>query len=268
MHLLSCWNCCHNPLQLGAVGLPFGYCTRHDQVLRSPTATTCGQLLRKDLLSPRVIEQREIHAHDYPSGRVALLAAPRDAARASETTERPNGQLAADPVAEEAVDYRLQQRKIATMAGLRRLPGGRAEAAMLCLARGYVHNCLANRGRWTSGLHLLHWTLLRLTEEPAFALTDLWGPVALPVERLVELERWRLVMMRLAQIADVANAARQQQEERVGELADLPEKAAQSTQPGSLSSLLGWLRKHQSVWEEALPTERYRQLAASLHCDE
>ena len=58
---LSCVNCCHNPLQLGPVGTAFGYCTRHRAILNQPQLTTCGRLLRKDLLAESARRQSAIH---------------------------------------------------------------------------------------------------------------------------------------------------------------------------------------------------------------
>ena len=59
MNLHSCQNCWFNGLQYGALGLPVGYCSRHNKILNVSDRSTCGLHLRKDLTVLRAIEYRK-----------------------------------------------------------------------------------------------------------------------------------------------------------------------------------------------------------------
>ena len=69
-----------------------------------------------------------------------------DSQDVSSALEQPNGQLPADPIIEEVQGYGQLDSKMASMAALHRIPGSRAEVAMLSLSRGYFGNCRAHGG--------------------------------------------------------------------------------------------------------------------------
>jgi hypothetical protein len=61
MMLLSCVNCCHNPLQSDLLGTQYGYCTQHRRLLLVPEQLTCGRHLRKDLGLETAARERALH---------------------------------------------------------------------------------------------------------------------------------------------------------------------------------------------------------------
>ena len=264
---LACINCCHNPLQLGPVGTTFGYCARHRVVLNRPQSTTCGQLLRKDLLAESAQRERAIHATTYPEDRVVLVAEPKQVASRKGYVEKANGQLPADPIVEEVQGYGHLDSKIATMAALHRIPGARAEVALLSLSRAYFGNCMAHGGRWTAGVHLLFWTLSRLDEPPVINATDLRGPIAYSLGHTISLARWTIVALRLAFVSDVGRAARAEHD-RAGKLARLPEQAVRAAPGIDPDRLIRWLGKKKSGWSSALSAHRYARLREELHHEE
>lgn len=263
MEPLSCKNCCHNPMQLGPIGTAFGYCTRHHLTLHVPYLTTCGQLLRKDLLPARAKSEREIHAQTYSRGRVSLVTQPTRSAADAGWVHQLNGEFADDQVFQTVANYGSLPSKFASIAALSVLATSRAEIAMVSLGRAYFRNCAEHDGQWTAGVHVLWWTLRRLYDEPTFGATDVLGPISLPLERLLELAQWQLVTFRLALIIDVSDVAREASDP-VGGLAALAREAVATTQPGSPSRLLAWLRKRTQKISEALPMERYFQLREEL----
>ena len=204
---LSCLNCCHNPLQLGPLGTQFGYCTRHRLVLNHPQATTCGQLLRKDLLAESASRENHLHAAAFSTDRIVFLGTRKQATALKGAVEKPNGQMPADAIVEELQNYGSLDSKIGSMAVLHRIPGARAEVAMLSLSRAYFRNCVANGGSWTAGIHLLYWTLRRLDEEPEINATDLRGPIPYSLTHTLAVARWSLLAFRLAFVSDVGRVA-------------------------------------------------------------
>lgn len=261
---LSCLNCCHNPLQLGPVGTSFGYCTRHELLLTHPQLTTCGQLLRKDLLAASAERERALHAATYAEDHVALVTAPGVRAEARRFVEAPNGQLLADDVVEEVQQYGTQGSKIATMAALHRIRGARAEVAMLSLSRAYFANCVRGGGAWTAGVHLLFWTLKRLEENPALAATDLRGPIGHSLGQTIAVARWLVVTQRLALVSDVARQAAKDNDP-VAKLGDLAIGAVKAGQGADPDELLGWLAGKRPAVRRALSPARYAELRKSLH---
>lgn len=262
---LSCVNCCHNPLQLGPLGTAFGYCTRHRVVLNQPHVTTCGQLLRKDLLAKSATAERVLHAKTYPPDRVVTVARPDMLAAKKGFAEKANGQqLPADPVVEEAQNYGQLDSKIGTMAALHRIPGARAEVAMLSLSRSYFRNCVSKKGSWTAGMHLLFWTLGRLDQEPAIAATDIRGPIAFSLARTIAVARWTLIAFRLAFIGDVGEAA-EKEGDKAGKLALLPSNAVRAVPGINPDGLLAWLSTSRPRWSSALSPHRYAMLKKELH---
>lgn len=261
---LSCVNCCHNPLQLGSVGTAFGFCTRHQAVLNQPQLTTCGQLLRKDLLAESAARQRTIHRKSYSEERISMVMDPSLPASKRGLIEKPNGQLPADAVIEEVQNFGHLDSKIASMAALHRVPGVRAEVAMLSLSRGYFGNCIARGGQWTAGVHLLYWTLGRLDSNPVPEATDLRGPIAFSVGHTIAVARWTLIAFRLAFVGDVGSAAAQAKD-KAGRLSRLPGQAAKATPGIDPDRLLGWLGQRRPIWSSALSAHRYAKLRQTLH---
>jgi hypothetical protein len=260
---LSCLNCCHNPLQLGPLGTSFGYCTRHRLVLNNAEATTCGHHLRKDLLFDSAARERATHRKAYPEGTVVLVTRPGTSA-GPDLARKANGHLPDDGVVEQVRSYGDLGSRIATMAALHQIPGARAESAMLSLSRGYFRNCLAMGGTWTSGIHLLFWTLRRLDQDPPIAATDVRGPLAGSLEHTVALARWSLVALRLAFVGDVAQAALAEGDQ-TGRLTSLPGKAMAATAGGDADGLLHWLKASRPRWSLALSNRRYRQINEEIH---
>jgi hypothetical protein len=267
MEPLSCVNCCHNPLQLGPVGTSFGYCTRHRVLLTQPHRTTCGQLLRKDLLSESAAREQTVHTRQYSPEHIALVVDPGVAAAPHGLVEKPNGQVKRDAVIEEVLNYGGLDSKIATMAALHRVPGCRAEVAMLSLSRGYFKTCVSRGGPWTSAVHLAYWTLDRLDVEPELAATDLRGPIGFSVARTIALAQWAIVAFRLAFLADVGRQA-QRERDPAGRLATLAPTAAAAAPPTNPGLLLHWLGQKRGQWRAAISPRRYAKLRESLHRDD
>jgi hypothetical protein len=264
MEPLSCLNCCHNPLQLGVVGTAFGYCTRHRLVLLQSHHTTCGQLLRKDLLAESALREAARHVETFTRENVWMVRAPSVAARERGLVEEPNGELASDAVYEDVRAYGKLETKIASLAKLWRTPGVRAETALLSLGRAYFQNCIRRGGAWTAGLHLLWRTLERVAEEPELEATELRGPISVPLPKLVDLAKWSIIAQRLALISDVGGRATT---EDVASLKSLADRAMAETTP-STKHLLGWLRRHRHTITGALPRWRYEELATQLTNEE
>jgi hypothetical protein len=261
---LSCINCCHNPLQLGSVGTVFGYCTRHRAVLNQPQLTTCGQLLRKDLLADSGRRQRAIHSQSFAPDHIATVADPDRSASKAGLVEKPNGQLPPDPVIEEVQNFGNLDSRIASMAALHRVPGARAEVAMLSLSRAYFGNCVARGGPWTAGVHLLYWTLGRLDADPALGATDLRGPIAFSLGHTIAVARWSLIAFRLAFVSDVGQEAESVQD-RAGRLARLAGQAVKAAPGTDPDRLLDWLGKKKPGWSTALSAQRYAEIREQLH---
>jgi hypothetical protein len=135
----------------------------------------------------------------------------------------------------------------------------------MSLGRAYFQNCIAHDGRWTAGVHLFHWTLRRLGQEPIPVASDLLGPLTLPLARLIELAKWQIIAFRLVLISDIAQHAALEGESTVGKIASLARDAAEKTQPGSTESLLRWLQRQSRHINETFPPERYDALRRELH---
>jgi len=257
---LSCVNCCHNPLQLGPTGTAFGYCTRHRVVLQSPELLTCGQLRRKDLYGASVEREQEAHSSRYVRSRPALLHAPKDRKKADLHYERSNGGMPSDRVVEEVLAYGTMP-KIATMAALRQIPGTRAEIALTSLGRAYIANCAAKHGAWTSGLHLVWWTLGRLSTAPVIRATDLRTTFGQRIERLTSVAQWLVIGHRLTLVAEVARQSREENDP-LADLETLPEEAAMHGDPDQPDETLRFLASKpvQKRIDVALSEARYHAL--------
>ena len=270
MILLSCLNCCHNPLQTDSLGPAVGYCTEHRTVLLSPSQLTCGRQFRKDLGAESAAKQRTLHERRFSPEMIAKL---------NESTRPVNGghtsaskadlhELASDHVAEAVLDYGRLESKIASLAQLRYLSGVRPEMAMLSLGRVYVRRCLDRGGRWTSGMHLFWWTRRRVLENPEIELADLRVESTAPLSRQVALAQWSIIMMRLLFISDVGFYAGSS-DRKMGRLARFAELAAEQTGELSPKRLLGWLKRDGTrLLNQALSEERYEKLSATLRNDE
>ncbi|MCK5797680.1 MAG: hypothetical protein KAI47_10880 [Deltaproteobacteria bacterium] len=267
MRLISCENCCFNALQYDNVGLSFGYCTEHRCVLNTPSRLTCGRHFRKDLLLASAQQEAKQHSAHYSPAFVALVDGSRANGSTTTTSPKDVAQLKKDPVANIVVEYGRIGTKILSLSQLRMLRGGRAEIALLSLARSYVRRCVQNGGAWTSGVHVSWWTKNRLAEEPSFEVSDLRVETALPVRRQIDLAKWSTVMMRLVFLSDLGKYASNDRS-RVKSLASLPEEAVIAT--GSLSPrrLLAWVKRHAlPKFEWALSEQSYARLCDNLHQD-
>jgi hypothetical protein len=263
MLLLSCSNCWFNGLQYGSVGLSVGYCTEHRVVLRAADYTTCGRHMRKDLPLKSAEEANCRHGRVYPREKVSLLS--RDSLNGDVLAEQDSSLVSTDSVGDAVAQYGGLDAKIESLAQLRSIPGARAELAMLSLARSYVQRCVARRGAWTSGLHLLWWTRRRLAEEPQLQASDIRLSLPVSSQRQVELAKWSIVMLRLAYVSDVGEYAKRTRH-RVARLATLVEDAARATQSLNLRRLLSWI-KAEAVpkFDRTLPRDEYARLARLLH---
>ncbi len=265
MTLLSCVNCCHNPLQSDSLGTSMGFCTEHRRVLLSPAQLTCGRHLRKDLTAPRAIVQRERHQARYTPSAVVRLDDPGRPANGGYTSNEAADMrhLEHDHVGLAVLDYGKLDSKIASLAQLRSLEGARPELARLSLARAYVNRCMDRGGKWTSGVHLLWWTRRRLLDRPEVGVSDIRGDLAIPLARQVELAEWSLVMLRILFISDVGHYA--PRTDPVHRLATFAEDAATATGVLSPKNLLGWLKREGvKLFDAALPEQKYDALATKL----
>jgi hypothetical protein len=270
MNLQSCQNCWFNGLQYGALGLSVGYCVRHRKVLGAPDDTTCGLHLRKDLPLGRARQVGDVHVHKkhYPVHEIVMV---RDKGPTFDTvSDDPKDikTLISDPVGATAYEYGALGSKIESLAVLRNTAGARAEVALASLGRGYVANCVARNGRWTSGIHLYWWTKLRLIEEPIILASDLRSTDGIKLSRQVALTAWSVVMLRLTLIDDIAEHAASQGH-NFGRARGLLSKAAEDVQDFNFRSLRKWLLSTAlPILDHRLPYKAYVQLANELHKEE
>lgn len=279
MSQLSCANCWHNPLQYDLIGDEIGYCVWHRVVLRRPEATTCGRLLRKDFTLPEAEAVQQRHADQFDRGDVSTLH-PEARRHLPVWVSTDTSALQADAVRAAVVDYGALGTKIESLTQLNtraeppRPDSVRAEIAMLSLARGYVRNCVREKGHWTSGVHLAWWLGKRLLLPPKIDLRDLRRSTELAVsrerlERLLDLAGWSVLMLRLLFLDDLARheAADVTISTRfLAPLLDLPEHYALKPGRPSLKGLLGWMKQSAApAFQKALPRSRYDALARELH---
>ena len=263
---LSCSNCWHNPLQNDAVGLPVGWCTLHHRVLYESDSLTCGHQKRKDLPLASARAAMQHHAKQFDDDDIVYIRSRKGANGAASKAPADAKAMANDAVGE-VVSQWSTGAKIESLAQLRTMPGARAELAFASLSRAYVAWCQRQPGgAWTSGIHLLRWSLRRLGEEPNVHINDLRiaGRVTLP--RQVELAQWSIVMLRLCFVSDMGSYARPH-DDVVGGLDAFVERAAEQSDL-SLASLMAWLRgPGLTRANKALPLARYQKLAKQLHKD-
>jgi hypothetical protein len=186
---------------------------------------------------------------------------------ATKFVERTNGHTPTDAVIEEVQAYGMVDSKIGTMAALHRIAGPRAEVAMLSLSRAYVANCFRRDRKWTSGVHLLFWTLQRLDEEPIFAPTDLREPLAFSLAQTNAIAKWTLIMFRLGLIADVATYA-SVSHDIVARLKKFAINASAISSPTDPERLLAWLSAKKASWWRPLSPSRYARIREQLHEEE
>ncbi len=261
----SCQNCWYNGLQYGVLGLGVGYCVLHKKILNVPSLTTCCYQKRKDLALHRVLQVSALHQHAFNREGIVHL---RDGMPVNgEVSDRPEdvNLLRHDDVAELVCDYGTLGSTIESLAQLRRIPGARAEVALLSLARSYVQNCINRNGIWTSGLHLYWWTKSRLPEEPDIQIADILSTDGLELERQVTLTSWSLIMLRLTFIDDIVTYA-QQDSEQLGTVTGLLDQAAEAVTTFNIRRLLQWIKKKAvPALDRQLDRQRYIELSNALH---
>lgn len=261
MELLSCINCCHNPLQADTLGTSFGYCTEHRVVLRHPGELTCGRQLRRDLPILRADQVRDAQQKSFHGASVQFLRpsdkTPKQAGFVG--TESSAGQL--DSVVEIVSQYGDLDTKIESLAELRQVPGVRSEIALLSLGRAYSNRCFVRDHSWSSGIHLIWWTRKRLDEEPEVRAGDIRVELSLSLERQVDMAKWFVLMMRLLLISDVGFYAKQNSQRRLSALAGMAERAAEETDRLSPAVLLRWIRRTGiEIFDRALSEASYRRI--------
>ncbi len=261
---LSCANCWYNALQHDSLGLPVGYCVFHQQVLNRSEATTCGHHRRKDLPVDSAEREHDLHRRAF-ADEIVVLRTRLPANGQVSSSRRDLELLKRDDVAEAVTDYGELGAKIEALSQLRRIPGVRAELAMLSLGRAYVRECVSLRKSWARGIHLLWWTKSRLADEPDVKVTDLRHADTLPLSRKVELARWSVIMLRLTFVSDIAYYAAGE-EHALGELRDVLDEAAESVGTFNTRRLLAWVKRVAlKKLERALSREDYHQVATSIH---
>lgn len=271
MIALSCANCWHNALQHDTVGLAHGYCVLHGVVLTDSAGTTCGQLMRKDLSLPSADAVRLRHRRRFAETGATSLYGGNGFDVLRVDGDEGAKVLETDEVGGEVANYRQLRSTIESLSRLSCLPGPRAEVAMLSLGRGYVANCVAQHGSWTSGLHLYRWTRQRIVDVPQVRISDLWIASAVSPVRQIEMAQWSIVMLRLALIADLgvhagSNGRDGPYADEVAVLQTLLDEAAEATGIVSLRKLLRWLGRHGvKRLDAALPEDRLSELARDLH---
>lgn len=264
---LSCANCCFNGLQHDTLGTSFGYCVEHRKVLRFAEELTCGRHFRKDLPLASAEREHRQHSQRYTDARVVFLRERSMSPEASGFVAQDASPLRKDAVGDAIADYGMLGAKIESLARLRQLQGARAEIAMLSMGRSYVRRCVGRNGSWTSGIHLLWWTRLRLDHEPEVKASDIRLELAIPLARQVELAQWAVLMLRLIFISDIGQYAKSSGSRvAVGGLSSLAEEAAAETSAVAPQALITWLkRKGLRRFDQALPERSYMRMARELH---
>lgn len=264
-NLSACSNCCFNALQYGSLGTPYGYCVKKYCLLKQPDETTCGQHLRKDVMSESMERHHNAHAEklqDHQQAMVFIHRKDRSVQRAQENVHfETNVTYSKDRVTDVVFDYGERGSSFSTLGRLNEIPGARAELAMISLGRAYVRNCFKNDRKWTSGLNLLWWIKEKLAEDPNVQLSDIRIFLGLPSQEQLDLETLSLLMLRLKFISDVGSYAKQVNH-TVGELEFFADEAATAMR-GSTSpkKLLSWLRRAGAErLERVFPRALYREL--------
>lgn len=263
----ACQNCWYNGLQYGGLGLSVGYCVLHQKILNVSTATTCQYHKRKDLALHRVRQVSAIHQQTFNrEGIVRLIDGMPVNGEVSDRAEDVS-LLRQDDIAELVSDYGTLGSTIESLAQLKRIPGARAELALLSLGRGYVQNCINRNGKWTSGLHLYWWTKSRLHEEPEINIADILSTYGLELERQVTLTSWSVIMLRLTFIDDIITYAHRDKEQ-LGTVTGLLDQAAEAVTTFNIRRLLQWIKKKAvPALDRQLDRQRYIELSNQLHVE-
>lgn len=265
MNLQACQNCWFNGFQYGAVGLSIGYCSRHRKVLGDAEATTCGFHLRKDLSLKRSREVNAVHRAVYPVHQIVTVYEQKPANGAASDDPKDIAAVTSDHVGSIAFEFGSLGSKIESLAMLKSTPGVRAEVALSSLARGYVANCVARNGQWTSGLHIYWWTKSRLAAEPQIVASDIRTTGGLSPSRQTALVMWSVVMLRLTLIEDIAEHAAEQGHS-FGAARGLLRQAAADVQTFNFPTLRRWIvSKGLPELDRRLPYKTYVKLSNDLH---
>ncbi len=263
----SCQNCWYNGLQYGVLGLSVGYCVLHKKILNVSTSTTCHYHKRKDLALYRVQQVSALHQHTFNREDIVRLRDGMPVNGAVSDRDEDVSVLCRDEVAELVSDYGTLGTTIESLAQLKRIPGARAEVALLSLARGHVRNCINRNGKWTSGLHLYWWTKSRLHEEPEINIADILSTYGLELERQVALTSWSIIMLRLTFIDDIVTYAHQDNEQ-LGTVTGLLDQAVEAVTTFNIRRLLQWIKKTAvPTLDRQLDRQRYIELSNELHVE-
>lgn len=266
MRLVSCSNCCFNPLQYDVLGLSAGYCVEHRKVLRAADHTTCGRLYRKDLPNPSAEVENEAHRRSFDPDRIAWVASAEPVAEGDERLADADPTLSRDPVGKAASEYGLLDTKIGVLASLRHGAGVRPEIGRLSLGRTYARRCVGNGGRWTSAVHMVRWTQERLAEPPRVEASDYRLQSSVAPERQEDLAAWSMLMLRVLLLADVGGFAGRTGH-ALGALATWPDEAAEAAETSG-KKLLRWITKHAApALDRLLPEATYVAIANEARSD-
>ncbi|MGH7298658.1 MAG: hypothetical protein ACRELB_27200, partial [Polyangiaceae bacterium] len=117
MMLLSCVNCCHNPLQSDCLGTSVGYCTQHRRLLLVPSQLTCGRQFRKDLPAAEASRERDTHEKRFSGAAVVRLADANKPVNGGYTSSSSADldALGEDPVTVAAREYGSLETKILSL---------------------------------------------------------------------------------------------------------------------------------------------------------
>lgn len=288
MSVLSCLNCCYNGLQYDSIGLTFGHCSEHKTILRQSHITTCGRLLRKDLLCRSSELAQKSHRNLYSIETVQLLGTRKNVSNDSEYCVSSYDKIAklvetddVGRIVSEYGQYMQSGSKINSLAQLRLLRGVRAELALLSLGRAYIQRCFSNDRKWTSGIHLYWWIKDRIPISPDVEIVrDIHMQLPISVPRQVELAKWSILMLRLSFYTDVGyyaqNSAPELSEKslaiknatrQVQSLVSLADEAAEYSST-NLGKLIRWTNTEAvKRINTALPSTLYFEIAETLHQD-
>ncbi len=263
--LHACQNCWFNGLQYGVLGLPVGYCSRHGVVLNASSVTTCGLHVRKDLPLARAKQVSVVHSQKYSDAIIIHIYENKETEGIISSDDRDFNYLRSDSIGEAVYDYGALNSAIESLSQLKALRGARAEVALNSLARGYVDNCMAHNGQWTSGIHLYWWAKTRLPEIPDIALDDICTTGGISLSKQIELTKWSVMMLRLTFIDDILQYALSQKV-YIGGAKGILQKSAEDLNTFNLNRLSKWLgKKAIPLLDSFLPKEKYFELARELH---
>ena len=267
MNLHSCQNCWFNGLQYGALGLPVGYCSRHNKLLNISDGITCGLQVRKDLSIDRAQEVADVHRNRYSPGLIVRIIDNLEHDGDTSTNVKDIESLRSDAVGEAVSDYGFLGSKIESLAQLKAMNSVRAQLAMVSLGRGYVNNCVSRSRKWTSGLHLYWWTKNRLGDIPEIKVEDIRALGGIQLARQTTLTAWSIVMLRLSFVDDITTYANAQNDP-LGKATGLTDEAAGSLDTFNLRNLSRWIKSNAIPrLDSYLSESRYAQLANELHAE-